>query len=292
MNDYLPKHQFIPTEKFELGHKYEVRLLFYHHPSRFSVYLHQKVGPLTEFQTELQHAMHKYRLPSSTTSYREGQPVAAQDHHQIWHRATIVQLLENGHEVRVYFVDVGLEETMALTNIRPLPHEFFRQVAFAISCRLHEIFPRNSTSQLSWSNNDPVHQEFQQLKGTSLICEVRRIDNKGVYEVQLGVPGRWIFSIDGPKRENVLSSRDRRFRNFSADEESRHSSAARSKVSVARAPFDSRTAELSNGSHRSARRRTVHRHSGEQRAGILRPFATARTGIRSAAKTFSESSEF
>lgn len=212
MNDMWPKHQFIPMKKVELGQKCQVRLLYDHNPSRFSVYLYQKLGSLTEFQTELQHAMHKYGSPPTTTTYQIDQPVVAQDSHNIWHRATVLRQLDVERQVHVYFVDVGLEETLSIENIRPLPHEFFRQVAFAIPCRLYQIYARYSSSQTSWSNNDPLHQEFNQLKKLMLTLEVRRIEEKSFYEVQLDVPEIGDFGLNLLKKN--LASRPSTIQRF------------------------------------------------------------------------------
>src|SRR4051812_8784666 len=80
----------IPMEKLDLIQPNEVRILYYQSPSRFYVYLRQKINTHAQFQVELQRAMQNYQSISSTPQYQRHQPVVAQDNHAVWHRATIL----------------------------------------------------------------------------------------------------------------------------------------------------------------------------------------------------------
>ncbi len=77
-------------EKFDLIQPNQVRILYYQNPSRFYVYLPQKINIHAQFQIELQRAMQNYQSVSSSVQYQRFQPVVAQDNHAIWHRATIL----------------------------------------------------------------------------------------------------------------------------------------------------------------------------------------------------------
>jgi hypothetical protein len=86
----------------------------------------------------------------------------------------------------VYFVDVGQEENISITNIRPLPSEFNRQPAFAIPCRLYGIQPLNSSEP--WKLDDPVHDEFNRLMGNIALCKVCNIKEQMCYDVSIDIP--------------------------------------------------------------------------------------------------------
>jgi hypothetical protein len=77
-------------EKLDLIHPNQVRILYYQNPSRFYVYLRQKITSHAQFQVELQRAMQNYQSVSSPLRYERYQPVVAQDNHAVWHRATIL----------------------------------------------------------------------------------------------------------------------------------------------------------------------------------------------------------
>jgi len=77
-------------EKFDLIRPNDVRILYYQSPSRFYVYLPQKISTHAKFQVELQRAMQNYQTVSSPPKYQHHQSVVAQDNHTIWHRATIL----------------------------------------------------------------------------------------------------------------------------------------------------------------------------------------------------------
>jgi len=77
-------------EKFDFIEPNEVRILYYQNPSRFFVYLRQKINTHAQFQVELQRAMQNYQSVSSSPEYQRYQSVVAQDNHAIWHRATIL----------------------------------------------------------------------------------------------------------------------------------------------------------------------------------------------------------
>lgn len=77
-------------EKLDLIQLNQVRILYYQNPSRFYVYLRQKINSHAQFQVELQRAMQNYQSISSPPQYQRYQPVAAQDNHEIWHRATVL----------------------------------------------------------------------------------------------------------------------------------------------------------------------------------------------------------
>jgi hypothetical protein len=79
-------------EKFDFIQPNEVRILYYQNPSRFYVYLRQRINSHAQFQVELQRAMGNYQTISTPPSYQRSQPVVAQDNHAIWHRATILGL--------------------------------------------------------------------------------------------------------------------------------------------------------------------------------------------------------
>ncbi|CAF4333299.1 unnamed protein product, partial [Adineta steineri] len=94
----------------------------------------------------------------------------------------------NLKEVCVYFVDFGEQQTIALTNIRPLPQEFTRQPAFAIPCRLYDICPLNGTEHSTWNLDDPVHYECKSLMSDVMHCKVLDIKEQICYIIQVDIP--------------------------------------------------------------------------------------------------------
>ncbi|CAF3570765.1 unnamed protein product [Rotaria sp. Silwood1] len=187
-NNDMPIHKFIPMEKLDFIQSNQVRILYYQSPSRFYVYLRQKINTHAQFQVELQCAMQNYQSTTLSTQYIRYQPVAAQDHHAIWHRATILGFNSNETEVCIYFVDVGEQENISITNIRPLPQEFIRQPAFAIPCRLYQIYPLDGNEQLIWRSDDPVHDEFNRLMANNASCKVCDVKEQICYDVEIEIP--------------------------------------------------------------------------------------------------------
>ncbi|CAM2713618.1 unnamed protein product [Rotaria socialis] len=184
----MPLHKFIPLEKLDIVQLNQVRILYYQTPRRFYVYLPNKIDTHAQFQIELQRSMQNYKLTTASTQYVHHQPVAAQDNHAIWHRATILDLNANGIDVCVYFVDVGQQENIPITNIRPLSQEFIRQPAFAIPCRLYKICPLNGDERSSWKLNDPVHHAFNQLMANNANCKVCDRKEQICYDVEIDIP--------------------------------------------------------------------------------------------------------
>ncbi|CAF5073177.1 unnamed protein product [Rotaria magnacalcarata] len=188
----MPVHKFIPLEKLDIVQLNQVRILYYQTPSRFYVYLPNKIDTHAQFQVELQLSMQNYKLTTSSTQYVHHQPVAAQDNHAIWHRATILDLNANGIDVYVYFVDVGQQEHIPITNIRPLSQEFIRQPAFAIPCRLYKICPLNGDERSAWKLNDPVHDEFNRLMANNANCKVCDRREQICYDVEIDIPSKFL----------------------------------------------------------------------------------------------------
>ncbi|CAF1120767.1 unnamed protein product [Adineta ricciae] len=188
-NDDMPVHKSIPMERLDFIEPNQVKLLYYCNPRRFYVYLRQKIDSHALFQINLQRTMQNYQavLPAST-DYQKHQAIAAQDNHAVWHRATILSIHPNLREVRLYFVDVGQEENISITNIRPLPQEFVRQPAFAIPCRLYEVYPLYGDEQSGWDMDDPVHKEFNNQTNNKVDCKVCEVVDHICYDVQIEVP--------------------------------------------------------------------------------------------------------
>lgn len=83
-------------EKLDFINPNQIRLLYYQNPSRFYVYLPDKINSHAQTQAELQRTMQNYQLTTSLSSpkYERYQPVVAQDNHAVWHRAiTLSKLL-------------------------------------------------------------------------------------------------------------------------------------------------------------------------------------------------------
>jgi hypothetical protein len=93
-------------------------------------------------------------------------------------------------EICVYFVDVGQEENISITNIRPLPTEFIRQPAFAIPCRLYGIYPLNGNEKSIWKLDDQVHDEFNRLMANNASCKVCGIKEQICYDVEIDIPSK------------------------------------------------------------------------------------------------------
>ncbi|UJR08582.1 hypothetical protein I4U23_012841 [Adineta vaga] len=189
LNNDMPIHKSIPMEKLDFIESNQVKLLCYHTPRRFCVYLRQKIDIHAKFQIELQRTMQSYQSISSPTSnYERYQAIAAQDNHAVWHRAIILDIHLNSTKVRVYFVDFGEEENISMTNIRPLPQEFARQPAFAIPCRLYDTCPLYGNEQSIWNSDDPVHEEFSRHMTNMVHCKVCEVVDHTCYDVQIDVP--------------------------------------------------------------------------------------------------------
>jgi len=95
----------------------------------------------------------------------------------------------NSTEVLVYFVDFGQQESISVTNIRPLPEKFIRQPAFAIPCRLYDICRYNGNEQSIWKSNDPVHDEFCRRISDIDKCKVCKVQEHICYDVEIETSG-------------------------------------------------------------------------------------------------------
>ncbi|CAF4412632.1 unnamed protein product, partial [Adineta steineri] len=66
-NNDMPIHKSIPMEKLDFIELNLVKILCYQTPSRFYVYLRQKLDSHAKFQIELQRAMQNYQSISIPT---------------------------------------------------------------------------------------------------------------------------------------------------------------------------------------------------------------------------------
>ena len=68
-----------------------------------------------------------------------------------------------------------------------------RQSAFAIPCRLYQIYPINGNEQSKWKSNDLVHDEFNRLMGNMVSCKVCGIEDQKCYDVEIDIPSKLIY---------------------------------------------------------------------------------------------------
>lgn len=88
-------------------------------------------------------------------------------------------------QIRVHFVDVGQNETVPISNIRPLPENFLHRTALAIPFRLHGISPIDER----WDEDHPIHQEFIRLVTGFVRCRIRHIEDRTFHHVDVEIPG-------------------------------------------------------------------------------------------------------
>jgi hypothetical protein len=93
-------------------------------------------------------------------------------------------------DISVYFIDIGQREYISMKNIRPLPEEFRHKPAFAIPCRLYNIYSLNWNEQAIWKSNDPVHDEFNLLMANNVTCKVCAIEEQICYDVEIDIPSK------------------------------------------------------------------------------------------------------
>ncbi|CAF3651175.1 unnamed protein product [Adineta steineri] len=178
-------YKSISMEKLDYSQLYQIRILYYISPSRFYVYLHDKLNAHMSFQKELQDTIQDCRVVSSPTKY---QIVAVQDNCAIWHRAVIIDFTSDLSTVCVYFTDIGQKEYTSINNIRHLPEEFRHKPAFAIPCRLYQICSIDENNASIWKSDDPVHDEINRLLINNVACRICAKQDQICYDVEIEVP--------------------------------------------------------------------------------------------------------
>jgi hypothetical protein len=145
--------------------------------------------------------------------YRVNEAVALQDEKNQWHRGIITgkfilsnivsfqkssvvfiikELPSNDRMAHIFHLDSGEETIQSLYSIRPLEASFCRQPAFAIPCRLHEIFPINREK---WEKDDPIHDEFRRMTNRTFNCRICHAEKFTYFDVNILTPGKSLSAI-------------------------------------------------------------------------------------------------
>jgi len=96
-------------------------------------------------------------------------------------------------KICVYFIDIGQSEYISIHNIRILPQEFQLIPAFAIPCRLGDVYPIDENKQLIFQSNDPVHNEFIRLTASNINCTPYKQHEQIYYDVKINIDGKLLF---------------------------------------------------------------------------------------------------
>jgi hypothetical protein len=99
-------------------------------------------------------------------------------------------LSADSSKICVYFIDIGQKEFIPINNIRQIPEEFQRKPAFAVPCRLYNVYPINGNEQSIWKSNDQIHDELNRLLISNVSCEVRARQDQICYDVEIDIPSK------------------------------------------------------------------------------------------------------
>ncbi|CAF0932785.1 unnamed protein product [Rotaria sp. Silwood1] len=170
----------IPLETLTAATQNQIRLRYYVNPNDFYVYLLKRLEKHNNLQFKLQHAVQNSEIISQPIEY---ETIAARDDHAIWHRGVILDIAHNDlSKILVFFIDIGARRYIPIKDIRKLPEEFLSVEAFAIPCRLYNIYSCN------FNQNDKINNEIQKYVADAIDFHIYAKYDDICYYVGVTVP--------------------------------------------------------------------------------------------------------
>ena len=140
----------IPNHFISLGDEqmFECEVVLVKNPSEFFIRpLEQSSLDYLMLQEEM---LNHYQSNSSSNINYNNDKILAVRYNSSFHRAYTLSTGKNEHHMVVYFIDLGINHEVPITDIYRLESQFFKLPAKVISCSLLDVVPTSNDKK--WSN--------------------------------------------------------------------------------------------------------------------------------------------